>query len=103
MVEWTGRVETLDQLDALFSVARLDRPARSGGGSITADRACGLWSSGFIAGRAVALAVTPEQLGCKTWVPLDPPLATAGAEQVIEPADLAARLVAIRQALGATA
>lgn len=46
------------------------------------------------------IAVTPEQAGCKTWVPLDPPLSTAGAEPVLAEAEFSARMNRLRSALG---
>lgn len=63
----------------------------------------GIWALGVrIGNRAEAevIRTTPEQLGCKTWVPLDPPLSTAGLVPALE--DNAWRLEAerLRAAIG---
>jgi hypothetical protein len=46
------------------------------------------------------LAVTAEQAGCKTWVSLDPPLATAGSEPVLDEVEFARRRERLGAALG---
>jgi hypothetical protein len=54
----------------------------------------GLWVLGVrVFRRAVPwrIAVTPEHAGCKTWVPLDPPLETAGCLPVLELAEFTRR------------
>jgi hypothetical protein len=48
----------------------------------------------------VAVENTPAYAGCKSWVPLDEPLATAGATPVIEDAAYAARVTGIKRVLG---
>jgi hypothetical protein len=45
------------------------------------------------------LEPTPEQLGCKSWVVLDTPLATEGLEPVIESEEWAQRLGWLRSLL----
>jgi hypothetical protein len=46
------------------------------------------------------LAVSAEHAGCKTWVPLDPPLATDGSEPVLDEAGFALRRQQLETALG---
>ena len=55
----------------------------------------GLWVLGVRVFRKVepyTIAVTPEHAGCKTWVPLEPPLATAGLVPVLDEAESARRM-----------
>lgn len=62
----------------------------------------GLWVIGvrvFRRDPAAVLPVTPEQAGCKTWVPIDPPLPTAGAVPVLSEAEFARRMDRLRSAL----
>ena len=99
VVEWAGRVETLDQLAALGPFHDWTEPTIRGRFDY---RRPGLWALAVrVYHRADPwpLAVTPEQLGCKTWVPLDPPLATGGAAPVLDPAGSARVVRAIRDAL----
>ncbi len=49
---------------------------------------------------AVELAVTAEQTGCKTWVPIEPPLGTAGLSPVLDDAEFARRGGRLHAALG---
>jgi hypothetical protein len=64
----------------------------------------GLWVLGVRVfarrGEPHLLAVTAEQAGCKTWVSLDPPPETAGAEPVLDDADFARRREQLEAALG---
>jgi hypothetical protein len=46
------------------------------------------------------LAVTAEQAGCKTWVSIDPPLATDRSEPVLDDAEFARRRERLVAALG---
>ncbi|MDG3003842.1 DUF1802 family protein [Paludisphaera mucosa] len=49
----------------------------------------GLWALGvrvWTRSQATELTATPEQLGCKTWVWLDPPLATSGLAPALDDA-----------------
>ena len=100
VVEWTGRVETLDQFAALEPFHDWTEATIRGRFDY---RRPGLWALVVRIHRRAEpwpLAVTPEQLGCKTWVPLDPALSTAGLEPVIERATLEEWTHAIRRALG---
>ncbi|AMV39648.1 DUF1802 family protein [Planctomyces sp. SH-PL62] len=45
------------------------------------------------------VVVTPEQLGCKTWVPLEPPLPTLGLAPVLDAERWAARREHLRKAM----
>jgi hypothetical protein len=59
----------------------------------------GLWVLGvrvFRRQEPWPLDPTPEQLGCKSWVVLDTPLATQGLKPVIDAADWAQRLDRLR-------
>lgn len=99
VVEWAGRVETLDQLAALEPFHDWTDATIRGRFDY---RRPGLWALAVRVYRRPApwpLAVTPEQLGCKTWVPLDPPIATGGAAPALAPAGSARRIAAIRLAL----
>lgn len=62
----------------------------------------GVWVLGvrvFHCSAPIALPVTPEHAGCKTWVPLDPPLETAGLVPVLAPDEAARRLESLRTLL----
>jgi hypothetical protein len=48
------------------------------------------------------VAVTPEHLGCKTWVPLDPALSTDGLRPVLTAAEFNTRMDRLQQILGRT-
>lgn len=99
VVEWLGRVDGLDQLDALAPFHDWTEATIRGRFNY---RRAGLWALVVRVYRRRdpwSIAVTPEQLGCKTWVPLDPPLATDGVQQVLENSVLDQRLTAIRQAM----
>lgn len=103
VVEWAGRVARLDQLDPL--AAWHDWTGSTIRGRFM-YRQPGLWALVVrIYHRATpwAFAVTPEQLGCKTWVPLHPAIATAGVAAVLDEAEAARRRAAIRHALETTA
>ena len=63
----------------------------------------GLWVLGVRAFRTpgpVAIAAAPEHAGCKTWVPLDPPPSTAGAEPTLDDEGFAVRMDRLRSSLG---
>jgi hypothetical protein len=65
----------------------------------------GLWVLGVrVFRRAVPwrIAVTAEHAGCKTWVPLDPPLETAGCRPVLDLAEFTRRRDQLQAALHAT-
>ncbi len=103
VVEWTGRVDTLDQLAALAPFHDWTEATIRGRFDY---RRPGLWAlvvRVYRRDEPLPLAVTPEQLGCKTWVPLDPAPGTAGLCAVIDPAAAERRRAAIRRALGADA
>ena len=62
----------------------------------------GLWVLGvrvFARSEPIAIAVTPEHAGCKTWVPLDPPPGTDGLSPVLGESDHARALDRLREAL----
>ena len=62
----------------------------------------GLWVLGVrvhARSEPIALAVTPEHAGCKTWVPLDPPLATDGLAPVLDEPEYARLMNRLREAL----
>ena len=100
VVEWTGRVETLDQLAALTPFHDWTESTIRGRFDY---RKPGLWALVVRIYRREEpwpLAVTPEQLGCKTWVPLDSKILTDGVRAVMDPAEAESRRNAIRQVLG---
>ena len=99
VVEWAGRVETLEQLAALEPLHDWTEATIRGRFDY---RRPGLWALAVRVYRRAEpypLAVTPEQVGCKTWVPLDPPIPLDGAAPVLDAAESAARLDALRRAL----
>jgi hypothetical protein len=49
------------------------------------------------------VAVTPEHLGCKTWVPLDPALSTDGLRPVLAEEEFHARMERLEEILGRAA
>ena len=62
----------------------------------------GLWVLGVRAYQRPSpyeVAVTPEHAGCKTWVPLDEPLSTAGVVPVLDDEEFARRMDRLRAAL----
>ena len=100
VVEWTGRVDRLDQLAALSEWHDWTEPTIQGRFHY---RKPGLWAlvvRVYRRGEAIPIAVTTEQLGCKTWVPLESAISTEGVRAVVEEAELTRRLSLIRQALG---
>jgi hypothetical protein len=59
----------------------------------------GLWVLGvrvYRRAEPVLLAVTPEHAGCKTWVPLDPPVPTAGLAPVLDESTFLQRMDRLR-------
>jgi hypothetical protein len=68
-------------------------------------RAPGIWVLGVRAYRPespILLEVTPEQAGCKTWVPLERPLSTSGLIPVIDDARHAGRMDRLRELAAVT-
>jgi hypothetical protein len=66
----------------------------------------GLWAFGvrvYRRDQPWIIIPTPEMLGCKSWVILNPPLATSGLEPVLADHDAAGRLDRLRRALEASA
>jgi hypothetical protein len=64
----------------------------------------GLWVLAvriFIAPTPTEILITPEHTGCKSWVPLDKPLATAGVVPVLDDEAARADLEQLRQTLNA--
>ncbi len=99
VVEWTARVDRIDQLDALTDFHDWTEATIRGRFDY---RRPGLWAlvvRVYRRGDPWPLRVTPEQLGCKTWVPLDFSISTEGAKVVVEAAEAARRLSEIRRSL----
>jgi hypothetical protein len=66
-------------------------------------RSPGLWAlavRAWVRERPVDLLATPEQLGCKTWVDLDPPIPTSGLAPALDAPAWRARREALLNALG---
>ena len=79
-VERVESLETLQTLDDLHVWTAETVEARF------RYRAPGLWVLGvrvYRTAQPFEIEVTPEHAGCKTWVPLDPPLSTRGATLVL--------------------
>ncbi len=101
VVAWTARVDRLDQLDAL-------RPFHDWTEATIRQRFAyrrpGLWALVVRVYRRVepiVVTVTAEQLGCKTWVPLDLALPSDGLVPVLDTESASQRRAEIRQALEA--
>jgi len=65
-------------------------------------RSPGLWALAvrvWARDEAEEVRVTPEQLGCKTWVPFDPALATRGLAPVLDDEAWGDRLERLRRAI----
>ncbi len=83
-VETVRRIDREDDLDALedFHVWTSETVHKR-----FRYRSPGLWAlvvRVWSAARPTTLAATPEQLGCKTWVELDPPLPTPGLAPALD-------------------
>ncbi len=100
LVAWVGRVEDERVLDGLesYHVWTPETVAKR-----FHYRSPGLWvlvARMFHRHDPVSVPITPEHAGCKTWVPLDPPIATDGARPVLDEETFQARLRSIRKAVG---
>ena len=65
----------------------------------------GLWVLGvriYRRGAPHDLVIAPEHAGCKTWVPLDPPLPTDGCEAVLDDVEFARSRDRLQAALSGT-
>ncbi|WP_435009743.1 DUF1802 family protein [Tundrisphaera lichenicola] len=102
LVEWTGRVDREDQLGAIADLhGWTERTIRDR----FHYRTPGLWALGvriFRLPEPFRVSVTPEQLGCKTWVPLESPLPTIALASVIEDGESLRRLDRLRSTLDST-
>ena len=99
VVEWLGRVERVEQLDALSGWHDWT------GATILGRfryRTPGLWAMAVRAFRRPEpwpVAITPAHLGCKTWVPLESPPSTDGLAPALGLEESARRLELIRSAI----
>ena len=108
-----AEVARLGTLAVVAEVAFLDRedalPALAPFHTWTAEailkrfryRSPGVWALGVRAYHQMgsfSVPVTPEHAGCKTWVHLDVPLATAALAPSLGDAEFAARMAAFREA-----
>jgi hypothetical protein len=96
VVEWVGRVERVEQLTWLGPLHGWTEATVLGRFHY---RAPGLWALVVRAYRLpvpYSIAITPAHLGCKTWVPLETPLQTAGLAPVLDDKESARRVGAIR-------
>jgi hypothetical protein len=78
---WVDRLEPLAGLEAfhVWTEETVDKRFHY--------RKPGLWVLGvrvYRRGEPFVVRVTPDHAGCKTWVPLDPPLETAGVAPVLD-------------------
>ena len=101
VVEWTGRVDRVEQLAAL-------EPWHDWTEATIRDRfryrAPGLWALAVRVYRRPdpwRVAITPAQLGCKTWVPLESPPDAAGLVPVLDDPESARILASIRSTIEA--
>lgn len=99
----TGPIAFVDRLDTLRALDDLHVWKGATVEKRFHYRAPGLWVIGVRVHRLatpLALRVTPAHAGCKTWVPLEPPLPTAGAVPVLDDAEFDRRMKRLRAALG---
>jgi hypothetical protein len=98
-------VETIDHVDrpnVLLALEHLHIWTAETVRKRFAYRRPGLWVLGvrvYRLGEPAVLAVTPEQAGCTSWVPIDPPLGTAGLVPVLDDAEAACCRDRLRSAL----
>lgn len=62
----------------------------------------GLWVLGlsiYRLPRPQRIPVTDDHAGCKTWVPLDPPLSTSGVNPILEDEEFSRRITQLRSLL----
>ncbi len=100
VVEWVGRVERVEQLDAIADLH--DWTASTILGRFR-YRSPGLWALAVRAYRRPdpwPVPITSAHLGCKTWVPLEGPPPPSGLEAVLTDDQSLGRLRALRGALG---
>lgn len=100
VVAWVGRVERVEQLEGLEPFHDWTESTLLGRFHY---RRPGLWALAvrvFRRPEPWRVAVTPAQLGCKTWVPLEDPPPTTGLVPVLEDPEVAIRLDRLRDALG---
>lgn len=98
-VERVGRIERPEHLSALaeFHVWTAATVAKR-----FHYRQPGLWVLGVRVYHRPGpwrVAVTPEHAGCKTWVPLDPPLSTDGLRPVLPAEEFEARMARLQSLL----
>ena len=101
VVEWVGRVESVERLATLAEFHDWTESTILGRFHY---RAPGLWALAVRVYRRAEpspIAVTPAQLGCKTWVPLELPPTTDGLVAVLDPGESSRRIDRIRSTVGA--
>jgi hypothetical protein len=105
-LRWLANVVRVERLDDLDTVDRLDALHAWTTETIHARfsyRKPGLWLMGvrvYAISEPISLPITPDHTGCRSWVPLASPLATLGAQPVLDDAAFAAISQAIDTALG---
>ena len=101
VVEWLGRVERVEQLAALAELHDWTEATILGRFHY---RTPGLWALAVRAYRRPEpwpVAITPEHLGCKTWVPLETPPTTDGLVPVLSDEESARSIGLIRSRIDA--
>ncbi len=100
VVEWTGRVDRVEQLAAIEGLHDWTEATVLGRFHY---RRPGLWALAvrvFRLPEPWPIGATPAHLGCKTWVPLESPPPTAGLRPALDGSESARRLDRLREALG---
>jgi hypothetical protein len=102
VVEWLARVEEVETLARLVDYHDWTEETLL---KRFHYRTPGLWAlvvRVYRRGEPWPLAITPGQLGCKTWVPLESPVPTnPGLVAVLDENEAKGRLASIRSALSA--
>jgi hypothetical protein len=100
----TGPIGFVESLEALGAIRDLHVWSDETIEKRFVYRRPGLWVIGVRVFRLlepVTIAVTAEQAGCRSWVPIDPPLETLGVEPVLTPPEHDRRMERLRSILHA--
>ena len=104
-IETLAVVELIDRIESVESLSALDRLHVWTSATVEKRfyyRKAGLWILGvriYRLGEPVPIAITPEHVGCKTWVPLDHPINTSTLTAVLDEFSFREEIARIRSAL----